>query len=176
MFLEENENLHIDGSNGNEESNIDNDCEEDVKITSKPGESLLFVYQAKWQKRLLLKYGNELSLLDATYKTTRYALPLFFLVVKTNVDYQVVATFVTENESTESIVEALQVIKQWNPTYKPRYFMTDYSKEEIAALEDVFPGNMWHNKSNVYIKILIQNEVIPYWVKIVFHLIMPSIS
>ena len=38
---------------------MDNECEEDVKITSKPGESLLFVYQAKWQKRLLLKYGNQ---------------------------------------------------------------------------------------------------------------------
>ena len=38
---------------------------------------LLFVHQTKWQKRLLNKYGNELTLLDATYKTTRYALPLF---------------------------------------------------------------------------------------------------
>ena len=162
MFLGENEKLH-------------NDCEEDVKITAKPGESLLFVYQAKWQKCLLLKYWNELSLLDATYKRTRYALPLFFLVVKTNVDYQVVATFVTKRESTKSIAEALQVIKQWNPTYKPRYFMTDYSKEEIIALEDVFPGNLF-TCYNVYIKILIQNEAIPYWIKIVFHFIMSSTS
>ena len=125
-FLGGNEKLHKEGSNGNEENNIDNDCEEDVKITSKPGESLFFVYQAKWQKRFLLKYGNELSILDATYKTTRYALLLFFLFVKTNVNYQVVATFVTKSESTESIAEPLQVIKQWNPTYRPRYFMTDY--------------------------------------------------
>ena len=103
---------------------------------------------------------------------------LFFLVVKTNVDYQVAATFVTESESTESTAEVLQVINQWNPTYKPRYFMRDYSKEEITALEDVFPGNlfMWYNESNVYINILIQNEAMPCWVKIVFHVIMPSIS
>ena len=40
---------------------------------------MLFVYQEPWQKRLLARYGNELSLLDATYKTTRYELPLFFL-------------------------------------------------------------------------------------------------
>ena len=95
MFLGENEGHHKGNCNENEENNIDDDCEEDVKITTTPGESLLFVYQAKWQQRLLLKYGNELSLIDATYKTTRYALPLFFLVVKTNVDYQVFATFVT---------------------------------------------------------------------------------
>jgi hypothetical protein len=35
------------------------------------------------------KYGHTL-LLDATHKTTKYALPVFFLAVKTNVDYQVV--------------------------------------------------------------------------------------
>ena len=98
MFLGKNEKFHKEDSNGNEENNIDDDCAEAVKITTKPGESLLFVYQAEWRKRLLLKYGNKflkygngLSLLDATYKTTRYALPLFFLIVKTNVDYQVVA-------------------------------------------------------------------------------------
>ena len=75
MFLGESEKLHKEDSKGNEENNIDNDCKEDVKITAKHGESLLFVYHAKWQKLLLLKYGNELSLLDATYKTTRYGLP-----------------------------------------------------------------------------------------------------
>lgn len=58
---------------------------------------------------------------------------VLFLVVKTNVDYQV-ATFLTKSESTESIVEVLRVIKQWNPTYKFRYFMAVYSKEEITAL------------------------------------------
>ena len=136
MFLGGNEKVHKEDGNGNEENNINNDCDEDVKITSKPGESLLFVYQAKWEKPVLLKYGNELSLLDATYKATRYALVLFFLVGKTNVDYQVVATPVTESESTEIIAEALQVIKRWNSTYKPQYFMTDYSKEEIIAPED----------------------------------------
>ena len=73
--------------------------------------SFLFVCQSKWQKYLLQRYGSELILLDATYKTTRYSLPLFFLTVKTNVDYQIVATFVTENETTQSISEALAIIK-----------------------------------------------------------------
>lgn len=50
---------------------------------------LLFIHQTSNQKRLLSRYGSELTCLDATYKTTHYALPLFFLVVKTNVDYQV---------------------------------------------------------------------------------------
>ena len=77
-------------------------------------DELLFVYQACWQKKLLKKYGNEMVFLDATYKTTRYLLPLFYLVVKTNVDYQIVATFVTESETLEAITEALGIIKSWN--------------------------------------------------------------
>lgn len=53
-------------------------------------EQLLYVHQEKWQRDLLLKYGNEICLLDATYKTTKYAVPLFFWCVKTNSGYSVV--------------------------------------------------------------------------------------
>eukprot|EP00794_Sanderia_malayensis_P004499 gene4499-5097_t len=98
---------------------------------------LLFVYKTNWQRRLLERYGDELILLDATYRTTCYALPLFFLVVKTNVDHQVVAAFVCESESTESITKGLEVIKQWNTEFQPKYFMTDYSTEEISATKSV---------------------------------------
>ena len=82
-----------------------------------------------------------MSFLDATYKTTRYALPLFFLFVKTDVDYQIVGTFVCERESTENITEALNIIKDRNPGWKLLYFMTDYSDEEITSIETLFPGN-----------------------------------
>ena len=36
-------------------------------------------------------------------KTARYAIPLFFLAVKTNVDYQVVAAFLIEKEKQQKI-------------------------------------------------------------------------
>ncbi|XP_048238820.1 uncharacterized protein LOC125372528 [Haliotis rufescens] len=39
--------------------------------------SLLLVYQWDWQQKLLNRYGQEIVFLDATYRTTRYALPLF---------------------------------------------------------------------------------------------------
>lgn len=86
-----------------------------------------------------------MSFLDATYKTTRYALLLFFLVVKTNVDYQIVATFICEGESTKSILEALSFIKSHNPDWIPSYFMTDYSDAEINAINTLFPGKFLHN-------------------------------
>lgn len=116
------------------------DLDDDVMVDVDNG--FLFVYQASWQRELLERYGKELILLDATYKTTRYTLPLFFLTVKTNVDYQIVATFVTESETKNAITEAVQIISDWNPNFQPLYGMTDYCNEEIDALESVFPGKL----------------------------------
>ena len=96
------------------------------------------MYQNKDMKGLLKRYGKELAFLDATYRTTRYTIPLFLLVVKTNVDYQVVSVFVTETETREAIEEALQFIRDWNPEFKPKVFMTDYSEVEIKGLTNVF--------------------------------------
>ena len=87
---------------------------------------------------LIKRYGNEMILLDATYKTTRYALLLFFMVVKTNVDYQIVASFVIENETYEAISETVAVIKSWNAEFDPKYGMTDCCHEEIRAVENNF--------------------------------------
>ena len=42
--------------------------------------------------------GGELCLLDATYRTTKYAVPLFFICVKTSTDYAVVAVFACQFE------------------------------------------------------------------------------
>ncbi len=69
------------------------------------------------------------NLIDATYKTTKYDLALFFI------GYSVVAEFVVQSETSENIREALLKLKEWNPT---SYFMTDYSEAELMALEQVF--------------------------------------
>ena len=93
-------------------------------------------------KLLLKTYGNEICLLDATYKTTtRYAPPLFFMVVKTNVDYEVVGAIVCEGEVTENVMSALKILKSWNPDFSPLYSMIDLFSEEINAIEAVFPGS-----------------------------------
>ncbi len=103
-------------------------------------QTFLFVYQADWQRRLLLRYGNDLVLLDATYKTTQYALPLFFLCVKTNVGYCVVGTFIVQNEDTFAVSEALQILRDTNQDWKPAAFMIDASEVEMNAIATVFPG------------------------------------
>ena len=102
-------------------------------------ETLLYVHQGKWQRELMQWYANNMTLLDATYKTTKYDLSLFFLCVKTNVGYSVVAEFVIQPETTQhNISEALAVLKSWNPTWNPSFFKIDYSEAELSAIEEVF--------------------------------------
>ena len=60
---------------------------EDIR---KKAHNFLYIHQEKWQRDLLIKCGNNIFLLDATYKTTKYNLPLFFLCVLTNSGYQIV--------------------------------------------------------------------------------------
>jgi hypothetical protein len=107
----------------------------DVRVvTAESKQTMMFAHQTAWQKRLLRKYGNDICLLDATYRTTRYSLPLFFLAVKTNVDFQVIASFIIQHESTDAIKEALQLIKDWNPEWHPKFFMTDYCRKRKLML------------------------------------------
>ena len=58
-------------------------------------------------------------LIDATYKKTKYDIPPFFLSVKTNVVYIVVAEF---RESAEEIGEAISILKEWNPNWNPAFY------------------------------------------------------
>ena len=116
------------------------DHQDNLEESLHPAQSLLWVHQEKWQMELLSRYGNEMSLIDATYKTTKYDLPLFFICVRTNVGYSIVAEFIVQSEDTDSILEALNIVKQWNPTWSPNFFLCYYSEAEIGALEQAFPN------------------------------------
>ena len=48
-----------------------------------------------------------------------------------------VAEFLCQNEDKECITEVFNIIKGWNPTWRPKYFMMDYSTAEINAIESV---------------------------------------
>ena len=123
--------------------NGNSNSEESISVqvdTDEFEETLLYVHQEKWQRDLMQLYANNISLLDATYKTTKYDLSLFFLCVKTNVGYSVVAELVIQSETTQQILEALAILKQWNPNWKPFFFIIDYSEAELSAIEEVFPS------------------------------------
>lgn len=121
---------------------IKNDCSE---IDEPPREgqleqTLLWICQQKWQKDLMARYGNYISLVDATYRTMKYELPLFFVCVRTNVGYSVVAQFIVQSESVECITEALSILKEWNPVWRPPFFLSDFSDAELSAIKEAFPS------------------------------------
>ena len=94
-------------------------------------------------KRLYRVYAPSLLLLDATYKTKKYAVPLFFAVVKTNVNFQVVCVIVLQEETERMITKALLISKSWSPDFNAKYAMVDFDEKEISALENVFPENVF---------------------------------
>ena len=114
---------------------------------------LLFVHQSFNQKWILEKYGNEICLLDATYKTTKYSIPLFFLAVKTNVHYQIAGSYAVQDETTDAISKAVAILKSWNNKWKPLAFMVDNCDEEINAIQEHFPGSNNNNNAVLYSKI-----------------------
>jgi len=81
-----------------------------------------------------------MCLIDATYKTTVYDMPLFFLCVFTNVGYVNAATFLLSDERNQSIEAGLRQIMEWNPHWQPSQFISDFHEGQIMALEAVFPG------------------------------------
>ena len=127
---------HYVGNNGVD----DDDDSELLGTTDACTQSFLWIHQEKWQRDLLVRFGNTITLIDATYKTTKYEIALFFLSIKTNVGYIVVAEFIVSSESAQEIAEALSVLKDWNPEWSPAFFMSDYSEAESVAIEEIFPA------------------------------------
>ena len=101
---------------------------------------MLFLYQSQFQRELLLRYGSEMVLMDSTYQTTKYEIPLFFLCISTNVGYTMIGYFLLNREDVSSISEALEILKSWNPGWRPRSFIVDNDKAEIASISGIFPG------------------------------------
>ena len=84
------------------------------------------------------KHSNHIALLDATYKTTKHSIPLFFVAV---VKYMVVGSFAIQEETTEAITEAVGMLRSWNESWNPVCFIVDNFIEETHCLEHLFPSN-----------------------------------
>ena len=79
--------------------------------------------------------------MDVTYKTCKLALPLFFLVMKTNVGYSVIAEFIIQHEDRTLIAEALDILKErWDKEgIKVDNFMINCPQSEENAIHGMFP-------------------------------------
>jgi len=92
-----------------------------------------FFRQTKFMKMLLMKYGhNAMLFMDATHKFTKYQQSsLFYIVVKTNEGFKVVAMFIVNNELQSTVQKALETLKEHNPTFKPAIAMVDYHSGQL---------------------------------------------
>lgn len=114
--------------------------EDITEAKSDQSQTFLLIYQSAWQQRLLMRYGKELIFMDATYKTTKYALPMFFICIQTNCGYSVVGVIVLENEDSESLAEALHIFSSMNDNWSPKAVMLDSSDVEMKAISSTFSG------------------------------------
>jgi MULE transposase domain len=101
---------------------------------------VIFVHQSSWQQKMLLRYGNYITLLDCTYRTNIYDLPLLVLSVPTNAGYVAVASALLCEETKDAITFVLQTLSAWNPDWKPKLAISDFCEAQLAAFESVFPG------------------------------------
>ena len=56
-----------------------------------------------------------------------------------SVNYQVVASFVVQDETTMAITEVLRIIKSCAPEWDPKCFMVDNCDEKINSIGKTFP-------------------------------------
>ena len=79
--------------------------------------------------------------MDATYHTCRSMLHLFFLAMKTNVNYSPVTSFIVQNEDAKSISETLPRNKQYISVHgiDIKDFMINCSPMEMQSIREVFP-------------------------------------
>lgn len=111
-------------------------------LDGKSQSGVVFFHQSAWQQEMLLKYGSDVCILDSTYNTSVYDLPLFALSVKTNAGYFYVATFLLLSETMDSFQEALTRLRDVNAQWRPKCFVTDFSEAQINALQSTFPGKL----------------------------------
>ena len=78
-------------SEDSKSDDIPDTCNSETSFVEENSEIIFCLYTKP--VTLLNTYGN-MVLLDATYKTTKYALPLFMLAVSTNVKYVHIAEFI----------------------------------------------------------------------------------
>lgn len=97
--------------------------------------------QTEWQCKLLEKFESTL-LIDSTFDTSKYQLPLFEVVIFTNVGYSPVGIFITEDETEDCVTEGLKILKSWHSgDWNPTTTVTDCDTAQSNALHTVFPGS-----------------------------------
>jgi hypothetical protein len=103
----------------------------------------LMIIMTEEQKRMLAKFG-DVTMIDGTYKTSKWGLPLLILVVMDAQGVGYPAAYIVVSEETkDSLTEVILHIRNLVPEWKPLTFMGDKSVEEKHGALTVFPSADW---------------------------------
>ena len=79
--------------------------------------------------------------MDSTHKTNKHDWRLFTLYIRDGYGcLDVGAHFFVSNEDSETIAQALRIVRNQCPRWTPRYFLLDQSSTEANSIRQVFPG------------------------------------
>ncbi|XP_066927022.1 uncharacterized protein [Clytia hemisphaerica] len=119
----------------------DNDLKEGKTKPDNIQEFVLF-HQSPQQQYLLNRYGSIVFITEVqpTETGTRaLTVRLFLMLVRTNVDYQVVGTILMDRFNGNGLHEGLVKCREKNEAWMPRYFMVDLNEELLLSVRDLFP-------------------------------------
>ena len=102
-------------------------------------------------------------------KMCKLAIPLFFLVVKTNVNYCVIGEFIIQTEDTDSISEALHILNKfknvifsqmWVFLYRIGKQLYDHTNNRVESKNCIFKYNFlncsWNLLMSCLLKLLVE--------------------
>lgn len=107
--------------------------------------AFIFCFQTPSQARLLKKYGNAVYIVEVTHNSSATRVLTFrtyLLLVRTNVDFQIVSCFMLSKQKLYGFSDCLSTLKGWNSGWMPKYFIVDLNEQIIQAITNIFPGKL----------------------------------
>ena len=134
---------------------VEQKSEHDIKEKrTKPDNIQEFVlfHQSPLQQYLLNRYGSIVYITEVyppENNSRALSVRLFLILVRTNVDYQVVGTILMNRFKENGLHESLLKCRETNEAWMPRYFMIDLNEELLLSIRELFPSMSILTKSHI---------------------------
>jgi len=111
---------------------------EQYYVPSRSTEGIVFIHPTQLEK---LQRHGWLTLIDSTHKTNKHGWRLFTLYIRDGYGcWNIGAHFFVSKEDSDTIAEALKIIRTKCHRWTPRYALLDQSSAEANSIKQAFPG------------------------------------
>ena len=98
--------------------------------------------QTKFQRDMMIEFGNSIICCDSTHGTNHYAFPLTTVLVIDDFGEGVpVAWLISNHEDGNVIGEFFSTLKERTGSLEPKWFMTDDAPQYFAAWKTIYGTN-----------------------------------